>query len=116
VDRIILKGIRALGTHGLLPEEQSRPQPFEVDVELMVDLAVAGQSDDLGDTIDYAALVTTVTRVVEKGHHRLLEVLAARIAEACRADRRVLGVTVTVRKLRPPVGALLDHVAVRIER
>lgn len=116
MDRIILKGIRALGTHGLLPEEQSRPQPFEVDLELMVDLATAGHTDVLTDTVDYAALATAVTRIVENGHHRLLEVLAARIAETCRADRRVLGVVVTVRKLRPPVSALLDHVAVRIER
>jgi dihydroneopterin aldolase len=116
VDRILIMGIRALGTHGLLPEEQARPQPFEVDVELLVDLATAGQTDVLTDTVDYAAVADTVIRIVEKGHHRLLEVLAARIAEACRADHRVQGVVVTVRKLRPPVGALLDHVAVRIER
>jgi dihydroneopterin aldolase len=104
MDRILLEGIRVLGTHGVLPEEQSRPQPFEVDVELLVDLALAGESDDLADTVDYAGVVETVVRVVEKGHHRLLEVLASRIAEECRADHRVQGVVVTVRKLRPPVG------------
>ena len=32
------RGIRELGVHGVLPEEQTRPQPFEVDVELTVDL------------------------------------------------------------------------------
>ena len=32
--------------HGVLPEEQTRPQPFEVDVELTVDLTAAGESDD----------------------------------------------------------------------
>jgi dihydroneopterin aldolase len=116
VDRILLEGIRALGTHGVLPEEQSRPQPFEVDVELLVDLVPAGDSDDLADTVDYAAVVDTVVRIVEKGHHGLLEALATRIAEECRSDHRVQGVVVTVRKLRPPVGAFLDHVAVRIER
>jgi dihydroneopterin aldolase len=39
-----------------------------------------------------------------------------RIAEVCRADERVTGVVVEVRKLRPPVNAEVDHVAVRIER
>ena len=29
-----IKGLRELGVHGVLPEEQTRPQPFEVDVEL----------------------------------------------------------------------------------
>lgn len=115
-DLIILTGIRALGTHGVLPEEQSRPQPFEVDLELQVDLARAGATDVLSDTVDYDAVVATVVRIVAQPGCSLLETLATRIAEACRADRRVAGVTVTVRKLRPPVGNFLDHVAVRIER
>ena len=116
MDTIILTGIRALGAHGVLPEEQSRVQPFEVDLELRVDLARAGTTDVLSDTVDYDAVVAAVVRIVEQSGHSLLETLAARIAEACRADKRVSGVAVTVRKLRPPVGNFLEHVAVRIER
>lgn len=33
-DRIQLRGIRATGIHGVLPEERVRPQPFEVDLDL----------------------------------------------------------------------------------
>ncbi len=55
-DRIELRGLRALGTHGVLPEEQERPQPFEVDLDLEVDLRRAGRSDDLADTVDYGAV------------------------------------------------------------
>ncbi len=62
---IIVTGLRELGVHGVLPEEQSRPQPFEVDVELEVDLANAGQSDDLDDTVDYSAVSEAVSRVVK---------------------------------------------------
>ena len=36
---IVIAGLRELGVHGVLPEEQARPQPFEVDVELEVDLS-----------------------------------------------------------------------------
>src|SRR5439155_684930 len=39
--RIVIAGLRELGIHGVLPEEQTRPQPFEVDVELTVDLDAA---------------------------------------------------------------------------
>ena len=39
---IVIAGLRELGVHGVLPEEQTRPQPFEVDVELTVDLEAAG--------------------------------------------------------------------------
>ena len=42
---IVIAGLRELGVHGVLPEEQTRPQPFEVDVELTVDLEKAGDSD-----------------------------------------------------------------------
>jgi dihydroneopterin aldolase len=115
-DAIVLTGIRALGAHGVLPEEQARPQPFEVDLELRLDLTAAGRSDTLSDTIDYDALTARVVGIVEKGGCQLLEALATRIADAARADQRVQSVVVTVRKLRPPVPVALDHVAVRIER
>lgn len=116
MDTIVLTGIRALGSHGVLPEEQVRAQPFEVDLELTVDLRPAGSSDALSDTVDYGALVENVVKIVETSRYQLLEALAARIAEACRADGRVQRVTVTVRKLRPPVGHFVEHVAVRLER
>lgn len=114
--RIIIAGLRELGVHGVLPEEQARPQPFEVDVELAVDLAAAGESDALDDTVDYAAVSEAISRVVASERYHLLERLGTRIAEVCRQDERVTGVVVTVRKLHPPVRAMVDHVAVRIEQ
>jgi dihydroneopterin aldolase len=116
VDRILISGLRELGVHGVLPEEQLRPQPFEVDIELLVDVSAAGKSDDLDETVDYGAVCEAVSRIVSSEQYRLLERLATRIAEVCRADPRVAGVVVEVRKLHPPVRAQLDHVAVRVER
>ena len=105
-----------MGVHGVLPEEHTRAQPFEIDVELAVDVAAAGASDDLEDTVDYGAVCEAVSRVVSTEQYELLERLASRIAEVCRADPRVTGVVVEVRKLRPPVPELLDYVAVRVQR
>ena len=116
MDCIRIDGLRELGIHGVLPEEQTRPQPFEIDVELHVDLTAASESDDLDDTVDYGAVSEAVSRVVSSESYDLLERLAARIAEVCRSDPRVLGVVVEVRKLHPPVRATVDHVGVRIER
>ncbi|MGO9877721.1 MAG: dihydroneopterin aldolase [Acidimicrobiia bacterium] len=116
MDRILVSGLREMGVHGALAAEQERAQPFSVDLELMVDLGPAGQTDVLADTVDYGALCEAVTRVVATEHYQLLERLAARIAEICRADPRVQGAVVEVRKLEPPVDASVDYVAVRIER
>jgi dihydroneopterin aldolase len=113
---IVIAGLRELGVHGVLPEEQARPQPFEVDVELTVDLAAAGESDALDDTVDYSAVAEAVSRVVASERYHLLERLATRIAEVCSVDDRVSSVSVTVRKLHPPVRAMVDYVAVRIDR
>jgi dihydroneopterin aldolase len=116
-DGIGLRGLRVTGTHGALPEEQGRAQPFEVDIDLAVDLAPAGASDVLADTVDYAAVVATVAAIVAGEHHQLLERLATRIVEGVLAlDGRIAGVTVTVRKLRPPVPVDLASVAVTITR
>ena len=117
MDEIQLRGLRVTGTHGVLPEEQVRAQPFEVDVDLSADLSAAGASDALADTVDYGAVVESVSRVVGSERFALLEALAERLcAVVLGADDRVASVTVTVRKLRPPVAVDLAFAAVRVTR
>ncbi|WP_334143947.1 dihydroneopterin aldolase [Rhabdothermincola sp.] len=115
-DRIEIRGLRALGVCGVLPEEQQRPQPLEVDLVIEADLAAAGATDDLADTIDYAVTIEAVERVVATERFRLLERLATRLAEVVLADERVSAVEVVVRKLRPPVAHQVDTTGVRIVR
>lgn len=115
-DLIQLRSLTALGVCGALPEEQDRAQPLEVDVDIESDQAAAGASDDLDDTVDYGAVCDLVERVITTERFHLLERLAARIAELILSDDRVDAVTVTVRKLRPPVAQLLDSSGVRITR
>lgn len=116
MDHILVTGIKALGIHGVLPEERERPQPIEVDLDIQMDLSAAGTSDALSDTVDYGALALSVQAIVILESHRLLESLATRIAAVCRTDPRVVKVEVTVRKLRPAIGAMVRHVGIRIER
>ncbi len=116
MDRIELRGLRLVGIHGALPEEQSRPQPFEVDIDLEADLSEAGRSDAVEDTVDYGALAQAVDRVVSVERFSLLERMAERIAEVALADQRAVSVTVTVRKLRPPVPVDMATAGVRITR
>ena len=116
VDRVELRGLRALGLCGVLPEEQERPQPLEVDVDIEADLAAAGMSDDLDDTVDYGAVCELVERVITTEKFLLIERLADRIADLILSDDRVLAVTVAVRKTRPPVAQILATSGVRIRR
>ncbi|HEY2331542.1 MAG TPA: dihydroneopterin aldolase [Acidimicrobiales bacterium] len=116
-DRIELRGLRLSALVGVLPEERERLQPIEIDLDVEADLAVAGRSDDLADTIDYGALCSAVEAQVGAGHVLLLERLAEDLAAVVlAADPRVTAVTVGVRKLRPPVPQPLDTSGVRIRR
>lgn len=117
-DRIEVHGLQALGIHGVLPEERQRRQPFGIDVDITADLRAAGRSDDLADTIDYGEVAEAVVAEVEGAHADLLEHLAERIAQRVLtlAGGRATSVTVTVRKLRPPIPVDLSSVAVRITR
>ncbi|MDQ1374460.1 MAG: 7,8-dihydroneopterin aldolase/epimerase/oxygenase [Actinomycetota bacterium] len=115
-DVIELRGLWVMGVHGVLPEEQTRPQPFEVDLDVEADLAVACRSDRVEDTLDYGALAERATAVVSSQHFQLLERLAERIAEVVLEDPRATSVTVAVRKLRPPVPVDLATAGVRITR
>lgn len=117
-DQIQLRGLRVVGTHGVLPEEKLRPQPFEIDLDLSVELGPASGSDRLSDTVDYAAVAAIAAGTVSgSASFDLLEALAGAIAEAVQAiDRRIAAVTVTVRKLQPPLPLDIDTVGVRITR
>jgi FolB domain-containing protein len=105
-----------MAIHGVLPEERSRPQPFEVDLDLVVDLDRAARSDDLADTVDYAVLAERVMKVVEGPSFDLLEALASAIADAILVDERVREATVTLRKLRPALAVQAGSVGIRLHR
>ncbi|HXX91653.1 MAG TPA: dihydroneopterin aldolase [Acidimicrobiales bacterium] len=115
-DRIELRGLRLLAAVGVSDGERARRQPVEVDLDLGLDLAPAGAADDLAATVDYAAVLDAVAAVVTGSEHRLLEALAEAVAAAVLRDRRVDDVTVSLRKLQPPVPYDLAGAGVRLTR
>jgi dihydroneopterin aldolase len=116
VDAIELRGLVAEGHIGALPDEQKTPQPLEVDLDVMLDLRGPGDTDALDDTVDYGVLCAMVERIIVSERFTLLERLATRIADVTLSDDRVESVTVSVRKLRPPVSQQLATSGVRITR
>lgn len=112
---IAIRALRAEARIGVSDEERSAPREVVVDLELETSLDRAGESDDLSDTIDYAAVVTAVTEVIEGGEVRLLEHLAGKIADAMGRFSGIDRVTVEVSK-KPPIPQVVEAVAVRISR
>lgn len=104
---------------GATPAERRCPQRLVADLELTCDLAPAGRSDNLADTVDYAALSERLCDVARSTDWVLLESLAHRLAEACLADRRITEVRVLLSKPNPCQGlarAAVDITRRRVQR
>ena len=98
MDQIRLTGIRATGKHGVLDFEHERAQTFVVDATLFLDLAAAGRSDDLNDTVDYGAIAKGIVAIIEGEHVDLIEKLANRIVGMILGFPAVCRTQVTVHK------------------
>ncbi len=118
-DRIALMNMRFEGRHGVLEEERLQAQSFEVDVELSLDLAPAGVSDDLRRTVDYREVFEIVRETIEGPSRQLIESLAETIAARLLANFATVGVAeVLVRVRKPDVNlpGALDAASVEIRR
>ncbi|HCV22300.1 MAG TPA: dihydroneopterin aldolase [Candidatus Latescibacteria bacterium] len=116
-DRLRLMNLVFHAYHGLLPEEERLGQRFEVDVELLLDLAAAGRADEPQLTVDYTDALALVEQIVTQRRFGLVEALAEALAEGIRQRFSTLeGVIIRVRKPNPPVATTFDGLEVEIER
>ncbi|MGR4064654.1 MAG: dihydroneopterin aldolase [Vulcanimicrobiaceae bacterium] len=98
MDRITIGGIFAYGRHGADPGERDAPQRLELDLAIEVDLSAAERSDDLRDTVDYAAVHARTVRIVESTSFALLERLAGEILTSIFADARIARAGISIAK------------------
>jgi 7,8-dihydroneopterin aldolase/epimerase/oxygenase len=115
-DSIQVRGIRAFGHLGVLPEERTLGQWFEVDLTVGVDLSKAAQSDRLGDTYDYCGAVKNIQDYIATTQVQLIESAVDAIAAIVLAADKVNQVTVRLTKLTPPVPHFSGTVSVEITR
>ena len=103
--------------HGVNAIEKEQGQRFVVDVEMARDLRRPGQTDALGDTVDYSSVFRAVKRVVEGTGRNLIESVAEEVAGAILEGYEVDSVRVVVKKPDVPIEyANLDYAAVEIVR
>ncbi|OGP81916.1 MAG: dihydroneopterin aldolase [Deltaproteobacteria bacterium RBG_13_65_10] len=102
-DRVFLEGLILPARIGVTAAERASPQDLEADVSIHADLSSAGASDRLEDTLNYAVIRREALRVAGSRTWSLLEALAEGVASALLSKfPRAEGVTVTIRKPRPP--------------
>lgn len=114
MDIIFIDDLRISTLIGIYPREQALPQTIEISLQIGLSTAGAGASDDIRDTIDYAAVVERIRSDLAAQHFRLLEKLAEHIATLLLHDFGARWVQVSVAK--PGVMGSVRRAGVRIER
>ncbi len=108
-----IKGLEVPGRHGVEEWEREREQPFLYDLEL--ELLEPG-ADRIEDTVDYREVVKLVRQFSEGRQFRLLEAIAAALADAL-VDRFPLQrARVRVRKPLVQLDTPAEYTAATVER
>ena len=117
MEKVTLRNMVFYAHHGAHPQEQELGQRFYLDVEFSGDFSSAMKSDELRDAVSYVDVYAAVKRVVEGRKYRLLEALAAAIADRLLDElATVAEVVVRVRKPGAAVPGPLDWVEFEMTR
>ena len=95
--KLELNGIDVDCIIGERPDERTRTQRLRVDVALMIDDKVA-TTDELADTVDYAALTEGIRTVLVAAQCRMIERAAKVVCDLCLKDAKVSAAKVRVTK------------------
>jgi dihydroneopterin aldolase len=112
---IEIRGLAVHAYHGVHPEEREQGQTFVLDVWLDCPPSPAGETDELADAVDYSAVCDRVVELATGGPYRLLERLAALIADDLVERFGVTHARVRVAKPEAPIRHRLREVAVVAE-
>lgn len=99
---------------GVPDAERAQPQRLLLTIEMESDFSAAAKGDSIVDTIDYYAVVQKLLKFGEGREWKLIEKLAADIADLILAEFKPPAVTVEVKKFIIPqarhVGVSLTQV------
>jgi dihydroneopterin aldolase len=109
-----LGSVELPGRHGVEEDERTREQPFLYDVRLELP---EPEADEIDATVDYREVVELVRSVSGGRQFRLLESLAAALADALLERFPALtSVHVRVRKPEVQLEAPVEYAAASVER
>lgn len=114
MDKIIIEGLQLKSLIGVYDWERTAKTRLLLDVVLYTDLQLAGLSDDVNDTVNYAAVAELLVNLADASEFELLEALAHAMVNALFEHFSLLKVRVKLSK--PDILTNADNVAVEITR
>ncbi len=103
--------------HGHYREEQIVGNRFLVDLEIITDMTKPAESDRLEDAVNYQAAYRIIQEEMKKHTSNLLENIGKRILDALYVELTdIESITLTIRKMNPPMGGPIKSVGVTMKR
>jgi 7,8-dihydroneopterin aldolase/epimerase/oxygenase len=116
MDFIQLTGLRCYGYTGYLEAERLLGQWFEVDLRMGVDLAPAGKSDRIEDTLDYRSVIAAVKEIITTAKFDLVEKLADTIVTKVLEFEQVQQVELKLHKPAAPIPDFGGKITIELTR
>ncbi len=117
MDKIVMKNMRFLSHSGVLEKEKEEGQEFVITLTLEVKDIPGCRTDDLFDTVNYAAVFELVRDYVEDVSCNLIEYMAEHIIRnVMSAFAQVEKITCEIRKPKAPIDGDFDYMGVIIKR
>ena len=114
MDTIFINELKVKTKLGVPAWERMLVQTIILDIEIGYDLAKAGKSDAIADTIDYGAVVARIHDTLKEHSFQLVEALAEHVAQLILKEFKAESVKVKVAK--PAILPGLKALGVVIER
>ena len=113
---VLIRDLSVQTLIGVPEHERRQPQSILMDLDIELDANPAGETDDLGDTIDYAEVVSDIRECLAGKRYFLLERLAEFVAGRILEKFGARAVSVKVAKVGILQGVGLVGVKIRRSR
>ncbi len=115
-DKIVIERLEFQARCGITPDEQRRPQPMAVDLELDCETTSAASTGHLSDTVDYSKVADRIVELAGREVCTLLETLGEKMLSMVFTEFPVSRARLWLRKLSPPITHRAGSVGIRLDR
>lgn len=116
MSKISLENMEFHAYHGCLEHEKQLGNTFVVSVSMRIDTQLAGQTDELDNTLNYQ-LVYDVVKTQMEIPSKLIEHLGQRILDTIFMNfPQIKKLKVRLEKLNPPLGGKVEKVSIELKR
>jgi len=116
MSRITINDLEVQYCVGVTDEERAKPQRLLITVDMTYDFSSAAVSDRLEKTIDYQRVADTLLTFGQAHSWKLIEKLAANVADLILLEFRPQAITVEVKKFPIPQARYVSVVLTRTRR